>query len=114
MNYHTANFYVEQTLLNKYLLIFQMYVDFIRLELTKYTYQQVVPSFSDSRQLMPVISYYQQLSAVGKSGGGKWGRKRDALLVEIGLTNMSKSVGAIASIVPPVTRAPPADSPELI
>ena len=58
------------------------------LELIKYTYQQVVPSFSDSRQLMPVISYYQQLSAVGKSGGGKWG---DALLLEIGLTNMSKS-----------------------
>ena len=46
------------------------------LELIKYIYQQVVPSFSGSTQLMPVISsYYQQLSAVGKSGGGKWGRK---------------------------------------
>ena len=44
------------------------------------------------------------------SGGGRG----DALLVEIGLTNMSKSWGAIASIAPPATPAPPADSPELI
>ena len=42
------------------------------------------------------------------------GRKRDALLVEIGLTNMSESLGVIAFIAPPVTRAPTADSPELI
>ena len=48
-----------------------------RLELTKCTYQQVGPPFICSgQQLMLVIpSYYQQLSAVGKSGGGKWGRK---------------------------------------
>ena len=53
-----------------------MYVK-CRLELTKCTYQQVGPPFVGSgKQLMPVISsYYQQLSAVGKSGGGKWGRK---------------------------------------
>ena len=44
------------------------------------------------------------------SGGGRG----DALLVEIGLTNMSKSWGAIASIAPRAPPAPPADSPELI
>ena len=48
-----------------------------RLELTKYNYQQVgSPFIGSGQQLMPVISsYYQQLSAVGKSGGGKLGRK---------------------------------------
>ena len=87
-----------------------------RLELTKCTYQWVGPPFIGSgQQLIPVISsYYQQLSVVGKSGGGKWG---DALLLGIGLTNMSKSWGAItaiASIAPLVTPAPTADSPEPI
>ena len=44
------------------------------------------------------------------SGGGRG----DAFLVEIGLINVSKSWGAIASIAPLATPAPPADSPELI
>ena len=76
MNYHTANFYVDQTLFDKYSLILQMYVK-CRLELTKSTYQQVGPPLvASGQQLIPVISsYYQQLSAVGKSGGGKLGRK---------------------------------------
>ena len=42
-----------------------------------------------------------------RGGGG-------ALLSETGLTGMSKSWGAIASIAPTVTLAPTADSPEPI
>ena len=44
---------------------------------------------------------------MGEEGG-------DALLVEIGLTDMSKSWGSIASIAPRAPPAPPTDSPELI
>ena len=86
------------------------------LELTKCTYQQVGPPFLGSgQQLMPVISsYYQQLSAVGNLGVVSGGGRGDALLVEIGLTDMSKSWGAIESIAPRASPAHPANSPELI
>ena len=92
-----------------------MYVK-CRLELTKSTYQQVGPPLvASGQQLIPVISsYYQQLSAVGNLGLVSGGGRGVALLVEIGLTDMSKSWGAIESIAPRASPAHPANSPELI